>query len=59
MLQITKDNCHKFNLETIIDPNNRQHFWINRRDAKIESKPNWQAIFDEYKDYRVKNIGKN
>ena len=36
MLQITKDNCHKFNLETIIDPNNSQHFWINRRDAEIE-----------------------
>ena len=35
---------------TIIDPNNRQYFWINRRDLEIESKRNWQAIFDKYKD---------
>ena len=25
-------------------------FWINRRDLEIESKRNWQAIFDKYKD---------
>ena len=32
MLEITIDNCHKCDLETIIDPNNSQYFWINRRD---------------------------
>ena len=40
MLEITIDNCHKYNLETITDPNNSQYFWINRRDLEIESKRN-------------------
>ena len=31
-LEITIDNCHKCNLEAIIDPNNSQFFLINRRD---------------------------
>ena len=50
MLEITIDNCHKCDIETINDPNNSQHFWINRRDLEIETKRNWQAIFDKYKD---------
>ena len=50
MLEITIDNCHKYDLETIIDPNNSQDFWINRRDLEIESKCNWQVVFDKYKD---------
>ena len=50
MLEITIDNCHKCYLETIIDPNNSQDFWINRRDLEIETKRNWQAIFDKCKD---------
>ena len=50
MLEITIDNCHECDLETIIDPNNSQYLWINRRDLEIESKPNWQAIFDKCKD---------
>ena len=50
MLEITIDNCYKCDLETINDPNNSQYFWINRRDLEIESKRNWQAIFDKYKD---------
>ena len=49
-LKITIDNCHKCDLEKIIDPNNNQYFWVNRRDLEIESKRNWQAIFDKYKD---------
>ena len=40
MLEITIDNCQKCDLETIIDPNNSQYFWINRRDLEIESKRN-------------------
>ena len=32
------------------DPNNSQHFWINRRDLEIENKCNWQVTFDKYKD---------
>ena len=38
MLEITRDNCNKCDLETITDPNNSQYFWINRRDLEIESK---------------------
>ena len=47
MLKITIDNWQKCNLETIIDPNNSQYFWINRRDLEIETKSNWQVIFDK------------
>ena len=50
MIEITIDNCNKCNLETIVDPNNSQYFGINRRDLEIESKCNWQVIFDERKD---------
>ena len=49
MLKIT-DNCHKCDLETIINTNNSQYFWINRRDLEIEGEGNWQAIFDKCKD---------
>ena len=50
MLELTIDNCHKCDLETINDPNNSQYFWINRRDLEIETKSNWQAIFDMCKE---------
>ena len=50
MFKITIDNYHKCDLETIIDPNNRQDFWIIRRDLEIETKRNWQVIFNKYKD---------
>ena len=50
MLEITIDNCHKCDLETIVDPNNSQYFWINRRNLGTESKRSWQAIFDKCKD---------
>ena len=50
MLEITIDNCYKFNLETINDPNDSQYFWINTRDLEIETKRNWQVVFDKYKD---------
>ena len=46
----TIDNCNKCDLETVTDPNNNQYFWINRRDLEIETKRNWQAIFNKYKD---------
>ena len=50
MLEITIDNCHKYDIETSNDPNNSQYFWVNRRDFEIESKRNWQIVFDKYKD---------
>ena len=59
MFEITIDNYHKCDLETIIDPNNRQDFWINRRDLEIETKRNWQVIFNSVKTHQNKNIGKN
>ena len=40
MLEITVDNCEKCDLETMIDLNNNQYFWVNRRDLEIESKRN-------------------
>ena len=49
MLKITIDNCYKCGLETIVDPNNSQYFWINRRDLEIERKRNWQVIFGKCK----------
>ena len=50
MLEITINNYHKCDLETINDPSNSRHFWINRRDLEIESKRIWQATFDNNKD---------
>ena len=50
MLEITMDNCNKCDLETINDLNNSQYFWINRRNLEVETKLNWQAIFDKCKD---------
>ena len=50
MLEITFDNCYKCDLETINDPNKSQYFWINRTDLEIETKCDWQVIFDKHKD---------
>ena len=50
MLEITIDSCHRCDIETINDPNNSQYFWLNRRDLEIETKRNWQAVFDKCKD---------
>ena len=58
MLEITIENCHKCDLETINDPNNSQHFWNNRRDLEIETKCNLQAIFNKYKDSSTKKYRK-
>ena len=49
MLEITLSNCTKCDIETINDPNNSQYFWINR-DLEIETKRNWQAIFEKCKN---------
>ena len=58
MLEITIDSCYKCDLETINDPNNSQYFWINRRDLEIETKCNWQVIFDKYKDLSTQKYRK-
>ena len=58
MLEITIDNCYKCDLETINNPNNSQYFWINRRDLEIETKRDWQVIFDKYKDLSTQKYRK-
>ena len=47
MLEITKKNCYKCDLETIID-NNSQYFWINLRGFEAETEIKWINIFNKY-----------
>ena len=58
MLEITIDNCHKCDLETINDLNNSQYFWINRKDFETKIKHDWQVIFDKYKDLSTQKYRK-
>ena len=58
MLEITIDNCHKCDLGRIIDTNNSQDFWIDRRDLEIETKRKWKAIFHKYKDSSTQKYSK-
>ena len=46
MLEITRKNCYKCDLETIID-NNSQYFWINLRDFEAETESKWLNIFNK------------
>ena len=47
MLEITKKNCYKCDLETINNPNNR-HFQVNLRDFEAGTECNWINIFNKY-----------
>ena len=47
MLEITRTNCYKCDLE-IIDLNNSQYFWINLKDFEVETERNWQNIFNKH-----------
>ena len=47
MLEITRKNCYKSNLKTVID-NNSQYFWINLRDSEFETESKWLNIFSKY-----------
>ena len=47
MLEITRRNCYKCDLETIIK-NNSQYFWINLKDFEVETERNWINIFNKY-----------
>ena len=58
MLEITIGNCNKCDIETINDSNNCQYFWINRKDLEIETKCNWQAIFDKCRDASTRKYRK-
>ena len=44
MLEITRKNCYKCDLETFIN-NDSQYFWINLRDFEAEAESNWLNIF--------------
>ena len=46
MLEITRKNCYKCDLETIID-NNSQYFWINLIDFEAETESKWLNIFNK------------
>ena len=48
MLDITRKNCYKCNLETIIDPNDSQYFWVNLKDFEVETERNWRNIFNKH-----------
>ena len=47
MLEITKKNCYKCNLEAIID-NNSQYCWINLTDFEAETESKWLNIFNKH-----------
>ena len=47
ILEITRKNCYKCDLETIID-NNSQYFWINLRDFEVETESKWLNIFNKH-----------
>ena len=47
MLEITRKNWYKCDLETII-LNGSQYFWINLKAFEVETKCNWQNIFNKH-----------
>ena len=49
MLEITKRNCYKCDLKTII-MNNSQYFWINLKDFEVETERSWINIFNKYRN---------
>ena len=47
MLEITRKNCYKCDLETIFD-NNSQYFWVNLKDLEVETECKWFNIFNKH-----------
>ena len=47
MSEITKKNCYKCDLETIID-DDIQYFWINLKDFETETESKWLNIFNKH-----------
>ena len=54
MLEITRKNCYKCDLETIIT-NDTQYFWINIKDFEVETERNWRNIFIKYRNSSTLN----
>ena len=48
MLETTKKNCYKCDLETVIDNDNSQYFWINLREFEAETENKWLKFFSKY-----------
>ena len=47
MLEITRKNCYKCDLETIIT-NDIQYFWISLKDFEVETESKWRNILDKH-----------
>ena len=47
MFEVTKKNCYKCDLETVID-NNSHYFWIILRDFEVETENKWLNIFNKH-----------
>ena len=47
MLEITRKNCYKCDLKTIIN-NNNQSFWINLGDFEVETESKWLNVFNKH-----------
>ena len=47
MFEITRKNCFKCDLETIIN-NDSQYFWINLKDFEVETESKWLNIFNKH-----------
>ena len=58
MLEITKKNCYKWDLETVID-NNSQYFWINLRDFEVETASKWLNIINKHGNKSTLKLEKN
>ena len=47
MLEITRKNCYKCDLERII-AGDSQYFWINLKDFEVETESNSRNIFNKH-----------
>ena len=47
MLEITRKNCFKCDLETIISDDSK-YFWINLKDFEVETESKWLNIFSKH-----------
>ena len=47
MFQITRRNCYKCDLETVI-ANDSQYFWISIKDLEAKTECKWQNIFTKH-----------
>ena len=48
MLETTRKNCFKCDLETIIINNNSQYFWISLKCFEVQTESKWLNIFNKH-----------